>query len=156
MTYKLNPFTRKPDYYEIPTSCKFMATASAAQTVPTASWTLINFDTEVYDIGSGYDTTNKRWVPGIVGKGHIDVFNYFAATADQTYIIIGIFKNGGVYKQSVIRSSGTSDQGTQVSTDIVVDNVADYFDARIYQNSGSGQTTSSATNVASFNGHMLL
>jgi len=78
----------------------FEAYLASNQTLSDNTDTKLNFDTESYDSGGMYDTTNKRFLPTVAGK----YFIYFQVTYDKqavdqfhnchTYIKF----NGSTYK----------------------------------------------------------
>ena len=77
----------------------FSAYVAADQTITSSTYTKVNFDTEEFDIGSCYDTTNKRWTPNKAGYYNVGGFiNNFASTG-LTLSILAIYKNGTALKQ---------------------------------------------------------
>ena len=133
---------------------KFMAVMPSTQSINSAEWTKLNFTEETYDIGSCFDTTNKRWVPGVIGKAFISIGCYSGALIDQKYMIMAVRKNGATWKQNVWRNSATNDGGGYINCDVDIDNVTDYFEAFFYHDTGAAITISSAHNW--FCGHLLL
>ena len=78
----------------------FEAYLAANQTMADDTTTKLNFDTESYDSGGMYDTTNKRFLPTVAGK----YFIYFQVTYDKQGIDAWhnchteIKKNGSTHK----------------------------------------------------------
>lgn len=136
---------------------KFSAHKNGAyQTVSTATWTKITFTTEEYDVGSGYDAVNSKWIPALIGKGHIDAKIYIGSPPDQSWLRIFIYKNNAIYKGNDIRASGANDQVVNVNIDINVDVVTDYFEIYIYHNCGVDKPAGGESWDSYFMGHMLL
>jgi len=79
----------------------FEAYLGSNQTMSDDTDTKINFDTETYDSGGMYDTTNKRFLPTVAGK----YFIYFQVTYDKQAVDqfhnchTEIKFNGGTHKQ---------------------------------------------------------
>ena len=75
----------------------FLAYVNASQTITDDTATKINFDTEVYDSDSAYNTTDKRFVvpSGAAGKYAIfaDVSCDSQADANLDYAYVYIYKN---------------------------------------------------------------
>lgn len=116
------------------------AYVSSAQSISNNTTTVVEFDTELWDIQNEFDnSTNYRFTADEDGK-------YLVATsvkilslgAGKTYIL-RVYKNGSVYKQGarlLSSSSSTADIGLCMSC--VVDMATnDYIDVRIYHNHGS-------------------
>ena len=59
---------KRLDIKHIQNTPSFYAYMSASQDISTGTHTKLNFDSEYYDTDSAYDTTNKRWTPGVAGK----------------------------------------------------------------------------------------
>ena len=123
--------------------------------IVTETPTKITFTTEEYDVGSAYDAPNSKWIPGIVGKGHISAVVLWTATVDYSYCNTAIYKNGSPYREVDKRASGTGDQSATINCDVDITNVADYFEIYIYQNSGVNQTIHGSAVHTWFTGHML-
>ena len=74
----------------------FRATVSGTQAVPDSTATKIDFNTEVYDPQSTYDTSNKRFTPAVAGYYFIAAKIRTAIDNDFGYFTIQIRKNGTV------------------------------------------------------------
>jgi hypothetical protein len=84
----------------------------------TGTWTKIDVNTEVYDVGSCFDTTNKRWVAPYNCDIHISAtigITTAGMGADET-MIGAIFKNNnGLITTGVRDGSGTSTRIPNIS-----------------------------------------
>lgn len=123
--------------------------------VATATPTKVTFTTEEYDVGSAYDAPNSKWIPGIIGKAHIDIYLEWTSSVDQKAHIVYIYKNGAAYKGGAINSSGTGYHYTTLSCNVLVDAVTDYFEVYAYQETGGNKTISGRVVHTWFMGHML-
>ena len=84
----------------------FEVKMSAEQNPSDNTYTKINFDTEIFDTASAYDTSNKRFtVPsGQAGKYYIFGNSTLGSNSNTTVIssFFSIYKNGSIYKQSYV------------------------------------------------------
>ena len=51
-----------------PSFCSFRVTMSSSQSLPNNVYTKLNFDTETFDIGSNFNTTDKEFTAPVAGK----------------------------------------------------------------------------------------
>jgi len=67
-----------------------------AQTITTGTWTIILYDTEVYDTDSEFDiVTNKgRFTAAVAGYYHFDATYYMSPQDPTTVATIAFWKNG--------------------------------------------------------------
>lgn len=117
--------------------------------ITSATWTKVTFDTEDWDEGSHYDTTNSRWTPP-PGKVRIAAAVYVSVgVVDQAQSILAVYKNGSAYRYvAIANASGTNGF---VLNGAVIDsaNGADYYE--IYINSaGAGDKTVSGSQAYTF------
>tara|TARA_R100001440_G_scaffold9321_1_gene17542 strand:- start:947 stop:1414 length:468 start_codon:yes stop_codon:yes gene_type:complete len=80
----------------------FEAHLSANQTPSNATYTKIEFDTEVFDTDNAYDnSTNYRFTPQVAGKYFVTA-HLQTEVADDSLIdgIIRIYKNGSAYRRA--------------------------------------------------------
>lgn len=76
----------------------FMAKMGSNQTPSNATWTKVNFDTEIFDTDSMYDTSTYRFTPTVAGKylinGGVDM-----DLGNTAFIrgYVAIYKNGSHY-----------------------------------------------------------
>ena len=123
----------------------FRAYMSAAQTISGSTFTKLNFNTEVFDTNSNYDTSLYRFTPAVAGYYQVTVNIYFSATA-QLYI----HKNGatnvtGAYQTSV---------GHLVSGLVYMNGSTDYLE--VYYYGSAGLTTSNNAETANqFSGALV-
>lgn len=98
----------------------------------------VQFNTEDYDYGNYWDTTNYKYLPLIEGSYHVDVNLLFGAVADQNDLYIGIYKNGALYRATYIIASKAANTPLHFSCDVPLDGVDDYVE--IYAKAGAGLT----------------
>jgi hypothetical protein len=131
----------------------FLAYVNASQTITDDSATKINFDTEVYDSDSAYNTTDKRFtVPsGAAGKYAIlaDVSCDGQADANLDYAYVYIYKNGSNIRQSGIDFRSNDGRRNFCHIYSVEDlAVSDYIEIFVltFDNSGSAIVTGGTAN----------
>lgn len=112
--------------------------------IATATWTKVQFTTEVFDSGSAFDNaTNYRWTPGRVGLANITANSAWLTTIDQSLTAISIYKNGSAYRTEYLWTSGTGgSQGPSISAIVEVTSQTDYFEIFVRQETGSNKDLS--------------
>ena len=128
-----------------------------SQAVATSTWTKATFGTEVYDIGSGYDAANSRWVPGKVGYIHISAAVIWIGMPDSSRIQIAVYINGVIIKLTTfIVYTAAGYQGSLISCDIPVTSVSDYIEIFVNQEGGVDESILGSAPYSWFMGHMLV
>ena len=125
----------------------FAATfSSAVSGLANATLTKLAFNSELYDSGSVYDTSNYRFTPGVAGKYFLHARTLIsAASTSPTQGRIAIYKNGSIFNYwRWTNTASISDFSMQISG-FDTANTTDYYEAYIYQ-SNSGSSTSFSTN----------
>jgi hypothetical protein len=135
----------------------FAARISTNQSVPNATWTKIQFDTEIFDSGTVYDpTTNYRFtVPtGQGGKYLFGVDVAWGIYVAAHQVQLAFYKNGSNLENNMFdfRSNG-SDVVSTSFTKLVNLNAGDYVEAYVNQNRGVAATMYSPN--ANFWGHKI-
>ena len=116
----------------------FSATISANQTISHATHTKINFDTEVVDSNSVYDTTNKRWTPGVAGYYFFGCYAIIADLSSSAYYYIRLYKNGSSVARAQDGGHASDWHGPFMST-VQYSDTNDYFEAYCFHNHGSNR-----------------
>jgi len=136
----------------------FRATQNSAQSISASTTTLINYDTVGYNIGGGtYDTTNKRYTPGVAGRYFVSawVFIKYAVSTGQR-IDLHIRKNGSNIIGARWRETGDLDGANSAFVQGIVtldDN--DYIDAAMFQTSGSSRSMDNNEYFTFFEGFLI-
>ena len=119
----------------------FSATMSAGQGIANTTFVKINFDTEVFDVGGGYDTTNKRFVvpSGEAGKYVFEFLVSVDGLDDAEFLAAALYKNGTRDDKSVVHdySPSTNDLLFVKTGKIYNLSVDDYIEAFVYHNEGA-------------------
>ena len=133
----------------------FRAKVSSNQTISNTTNTAITFDTEEFDVGSNYDTSNGRFTPTTSGKYFLYVKLKVALGTGIVYVEFR--KNGsGVHSNYLnVGSRPSGDYGLQLSTIQSANGSSDYFDINYYQGSGSSKTLYGGAD-SSFMGYKII
>ena len=133
----------------------FRAKVNSNQTISNGTNTIITFDTEEFDVGSNYDTSNGRFTPTTAGK-------YFLYSKLKVQLAGGIVymefrKNGSNVHSNYenISSRPSGDYGFQLSTIQEANGSSDYFEVNYYQGSGSSKTLYGGAD-SSFMGYKII
>ncbi len=125
----------------------FSAWQSSGQTLSSAVTTKINYQTELWDTNSNYDTSTSRFTPTVAGYYQINAAVCTASTQSQQ--ILAIYKNGSLYQRNDIPSININ----QISSVVYCNGSTDYIE--IYASFGTGQNTFASVNLNWFNGALL-
>ena len=113
----------------------FRAYMANAQTIPGVTFTKLNFNTEVFDTNSCYDTTTNRFTPNVAGYYQVSGSIYITATA-QIY----------VYKNGAADSTGPYANTTGFLTNSLVylNGTTDYVELYIFSSAVTTNVTAAA------------
>ena len=116
--------------------------SSAGSGLANGTYVKLSFDSELYDSGSVYDTSNYRFTPGVAGKYFIHARTLIsAASTSPNQGRIAIYKNGSVFNfWRWTNTANISDFSMQISA-FDTANTTDYYEAYIYQNNSTSSTT---------------
>jgi len=131
----------------------FEAYLSSDQTLSDGVTAKIQFDTEILDTDNCYDnTTNYRFTPTVAGKYYIST-GIKAECTSQTIdnVTIFIYKNGSVYKRSVLYAADNSPGAFPITSDAIIDmnGSSDYIEIYIFLDVSSGTPRVDADTKAS-------
>jgi hypothetical protein len=114
----------------------FSADASAAQTVSSAAYVKVAFNTEAFDTNSNYDTALYRFTPTVAGYYQVNAdISYTGGTPySTTYMGVWFAKNGTRDIASIIPISAFATPS--VSALIYFNGSTDYIETQMSQTSG--------------------
>jgi len=133
----------------------FRAYVSSSQSISANTLTTIDFDTEAWDVGSKFDTSNNRFTPGEAGYFFLYANVFVSAFADQNSCNLLIVKNGStdtVYYR--YRASGTANASINISNVVYSSNATDYFEVKI--NTQDACNILDRTDYSYFGGYKLI
>jgi len=125
------------------------------QTISTSGATLLEFDTESFDVGSYFNTSSYRWTPP-AGYAMISLGVMLATspTISPNRYTLKLYKNGALHKQAQIIVDESWDYSTSIITMESV-NGTDYFQAYVDSFLDDSYTVSGATTDSWFCGTMV-
>jgi hypothetical protein len=131
----------------------FSAYGSAGQSLTTATFTKIAFNTKIFDTNSNYDTTNYRFTPTVAGYYQINA-NIFTSASAAGLAFIVVYKNGSTYCNGNIVPNTN---GGYITANCLVqcNGSTDYIEIYAYQNSGVSLTFGSSTSAFQFSGCLV-
>tara|TARA_R100001086_G_scaffold45864_1_gene20297 strand:+ start:265 stop:768 length:504 start_codon:yes stop_codon:yes gene_type:complete len=130
--------------FTIPRVPCFRAYPSANQTISSSyTYTKLNMNTEDFDVGGYYDTSNYRYTPLVAGIYYIQV----GVGLTSTNAIVGvIFKNGSIYQNGGIMQNAGYTLNTSITTGLVsMNGSSDYIEA--FGNSSSTSQVVSGNSI---------
>ena len=136
----------------------FSATMSGGQTIANNTFVKVAFDTEDFDVGGCFDTTNKRFV---VPSGQDGKYAIFARSAvdgidDAEHVDIALYLNGSVVANTYYADySPNGGRNIFVQTNKVFDlNATDYIETFLYHNEGDERSAENTRSL--FYGYKLI
>ena len=138
----------------------FEAYLSSNQTFSDASYTKVNFNTEIYDTNSDYDnSSNYRFTPTVAGK-YLVYSTLVMFAGGSTEARLAIYKNGSIYKQCDADYDNGTEATNVISTSTAIDfnGSSDYVEIYGYLDITSGTATffGSANKPCSFGAFKII
>lgn len=113
----------------------------ANQTIPVSSgWTKINIANIDFNIGNGYDTVNKWFLPNLAGYYQINASLAYASVPAGGIIQTEIFKNGNRNSAAVSQAATTGTLASGLSDIVYLNGTSDYVDVRTLQTTNQALT----------------
>ena len=131
----------------------FHAYLSSNQSVSSGAATKININTELYDTGGGYDTSNYKFVVPSGGAGKYFIYGSAQTTssADFDDYQVKIYVNGSNYAQSRVRHHYAECINVVTQANL---SVADYVELYVY--AGSAVDIFGADECTFFGGYKII
>ena len=129
----------------------FSAYGTALQSLASATYTKIAFNTEAFDTANCYDsTTNYRFTPNVAGYYQVNAATSLGPAVATAIQVTSIWKNGAnaLFSGASLNSVNTS-YGI-VSGLLYLNGSTDYVEAYIYQSSGGALNCGSNSSAISF------
>ena len=140
----------------------FHVKMNGSQTFAHSTTTKIEFDEEVFDSDSKYDTSTYRFTPTVNGKYLITLSFYFdgGGQSNLRNCNVYIYKNGSVYGQVGYDSAANyGNNGLRNITSIMELDADDYVEAYVnfnVQDSSSSTGGGNTVNLAQFSGMKII
>ena len=130
----------------------FSAFQSSSQSITSATWTKVQFQTEEFDTNSNFDSaTNFRFTPTVAGYYQIDAA-ITGSSQTSIYFGIQIYKNGTGFKYGTFYSCSGINPTSVISSLISMNGSTDYLE--IYLITASNSSISAGANTAYFQGFL--
>jgi len=125
---------------------------SAQSGVVSGVVTQVTMTNESYDNNGNYDAANSKFLPTVAGTYLFFAGLRFTAAADQTEIVIMLYKNGAEVFRNTVRSSGAGAHQGNVLALLRMNGTSDYVELYVYQNSGADKTIDGPVAYTSWGG----
>ena len=135
----------------------FAAYLGSNQSISNATATKMNYDTEVYDTDSAFNTSTYTFTIPSGGAGKYFFFanlTVAGAVAGDKHIIY-LYKNNSL-DAFISRSVGRGDDDSIQLSAFVDASVSDYFDIRYYHNFGTTKTVEAGVTRTVFGAYKLI
>ena len=125
----------------------FAARNSAGQALASATLTLLEFDTEIFDSDGTYTNSSTfKFTPAIAGKYFIYCSIDLDAITDQTYVLLSLYENGSAISSAgnaikSINFSAKTENNQTFLTAIVDANTTDYYQMYGYHSDSGSKNT---------------
>jgi hypothetical protein len=121
------------DFQVTEANLPYIRVKCAVQSISATTATVLQFNSEVQDSESSFNTSNYRWTPQTAGKYYIGINCLISGMDDAKYGEITIQKNGanfGLCQWSNGRSNTTA--GVYLGTILDLNGSSDYVDGSVY------------------------
>ena len=108
------------------------------QSIPSATWTLVNLNAENFDIQAEFNTTTHRFTAKKAGIYLVSALLNLISPVDEQWVIADVRKNGSTTGQAVMPASGTKNVAVSLSN-ILSLAANDYLELWVYQDAGSAK-----------------
>lgn len=123
--------------------------------IATATFTKLNMDTELFDVGGYYDTTNKRWTPP-AGKVRMSARMLVGAgVAASAGALLMLYKNGLRFRDATPGYAIAANDAACEGSWVVDANGTDYFEAYAIITTASTATVLGAAQLSRFEGEQI-
>jgi len=125
----------------------FSAYSSAAQTLSSATWTTIAFNTEVYDTNSNYNTSTYAFTPTVAGYYNFTAVIRSSGATTRFYTQFMKNPDGGEEYYGNDFNFAASSLNSNFSALIYMNGSTDSVVARAFMQGGGGLTTGSGPEI---------
>ena len=135
----------------------FYVKVNASQTIATATWTLLSFQTEMLDTDDNFSTSTYKFTPTTAGWYYLFASYGWNTATDFENTYLQIAKNSTTDAPvSSVLVPNTYYNTMKTSVVVEANGSSDYFTATCYQASGSNKDTQSDTTMNYFGGYKLI
>lgn len=135
----------------------FSVSRTTSQSVSTATWTKVSFNTEEFDTGNVFDLANSRFTPNVAGYYQINGTVAGGGSVGTLQVISQIYKNGGSYKAGTSFIDGTlyGSYYSTVTSVVYLNGTTDYIELFAYVNGSGSMSFLAGSNVLYLNGVLV-
>ena len=112
----------------------FAYRGSSVQSIANNTLTVVEFNAELYDSGSCFDTGTYKFTPNVAGKYLINTTVRMGTSTNADNCQIEIFKNTTTFSR--VNGSNRNYSSIQSLATIDMNGSSDYIQAKIYQDTG--------------------
>ena len=137
----------------------FHVTQSSSQSFSNATTTKITYDTELYDVGSGFNTSNNNFT---VPSGEDGKYFFYAQTqgifadANGEFAKMNIYVDDTETKNTRHAPTGVTTDSAFFTTTVLNLSAGDVVDARLYNGQGTSRSNDNNAKVTYFLGYKLI
>jgi hypothetical protein len=132
----------------------FSAYNTSYQTLANTTYTKIAYNTEEFDTGSCYDTTNYRFTPNVAGYYQLNAIIGFTANATGA-VFLRLYKNGSAFKDGIYVPNANTGPELVCSWLAYANGSTDYFEIYGWQSSGGNLSAGSGSSFMTFSASMV-
>jgi hypothetical protein len=136
----------------------FEATITTEQTPSSGVFTKINFDSEIFDTNNTYDTSNKRFTPGVAGKYFIYCNACVGANLNSVLATayLATYKNGSLLKKAFYMATTNYTRYQPMTVGNIIDLDADDYVEMYAQITIQSGTVEIRTTESFFGGYKII
>jgi hypothetical protein len=108
----------------------FSAGPSATQSISSATWTKMQYNSEEFDTNNNYDNaTNYRFTPTVAGYYQVNGCAESTGNSASGYFLVAVYKNGSAFKYGQnYKSDSSSGPSASVSVIVYFNGTTDYIE----------------------------
>jgi hypothetical protein len=126
------------------------------QTIPDATFTKIQFNTETFDTDSAYDnSTNYRFTPQVAGKYFFTAAIRMNGISTISTYQVFLYKNGSIHTRFANGGDLTSNSSNSISDILTMNGSTDYVEVFTYQAYGSDRNIAQDSANTYFSGYRI-
>ncbi len=130
---------------------------ATTQTIATSTTTVLQCDTEVFDLSGDFDsTTNYRFTPSEAGKYCVTAHAEMASVSSGKFLRVSIYKNGTEIALTTMYGTGGSFLAPSITTTVVMNGSTDYLDARVRHDNGANRNVTGGERANSISAFLIL
>ena len=135
-------------------TCRATRGGNAQANIPSNSYTKILFNTESFNVGSGFDISLSRFKPSKEGYYQVTLSCFMNVLANR-FLQAAIYKNGSGISVGTSVTSVQIDHTASVSDTVYMNGTTDYLEGYVYHNNGTQTNLHGHTEVTFFTASLI-